>query len=144
MCWGISPENSIVPNTVDGAMQPSKDPCAILSATHPPTVLHANEPWKGLCGLPTESAEQRAEGTLVNMLRVYDFQRDLVTKLAAECGRGMPGSAIFLSHNWREMAAVTKSLKDVGHSTIPPLVYYIKVCCLHALIIHFLFSVFLK
>lgn len=51
MCWGISPENSIVPNTVEAAMQPSKEPCAVLSAAHPHELVHANDSLKALAGM---------------------------------------------------------------------------------------------
>lgn len=67
------------------------------------------------------------DGTLLTLLRVYDFQHDLISKLAAECACGVPGSAIFLSHNWREMDTINKSLNELGYSTVPPLVYYVKV-----------------
>jgi len=55
---------------------------------------------------------------LLQALRVYDFQRDLVLRLCAACARGTPGSAVFLSHDWRE---------NNTQSSLSPLVFYIKV-----------------
>ncbi len=65
-----------------------------------------------------ESMTAQLSTPLLQALRVYDFQRDLVLRLCAACARGTPGSAVFLSHDWRE---------NNTQSSLSPLVFYIKV-----------------
>lgn len=79
-------------------------------------------------------------------MQVYEFQRELVYKLASECARGVPGSAIFLSHgsqysgdhNGSDASSgvmtrvVSRESEGSRNSRGGPLVYYIKVgaqCC---------------
>mmetsp|Transcript_27455 Transcript_27455/g.46070 ORF Transcript_27455/g.46070 Transcript_27455/m.46070 type:complete len:479 (-) Transcript_27455:362-1798(-) len=92
----ISPESSIVPNTLDMALQPSKECQAIVKAVMPYPVLHINEAWTNLTG----SSQSAAEGMILSQaLRVYPFQNNLIFRLAADCVLGRAGSTIFMSND---------------------------------------------
>jgi hypothetical protein len=75
------------------------------------------------------SIVQEGDASLLQSLQVYAFQRDLIYKLAADCARGVPGSAIFLSH----ASAPAPQESDCDESVPPPpsptgpTVFYVKV-----------------
>jgi hypothetical protein len=75
------------------------------------------------------SIVQEGDTSLLQSLQVYAFQRDLIYKLAADCARGVPGSAIFLSH----ASAPAPQESDCDESVPPPpsptgpTVFYVKV-----------------
>jgi hypothetical protein len=66
---------------------------------------------------------------LLQLVQVYAFQRELLLKLASECARGVPGSAIFLSHGReREQNGDQDGNGDSpGGASRIPTVFYIKV-----------------
>lgn len=47
---GEDNEMPVVPNTPEGACQPSREPRVIIMATPPFTVLRCNESWTKVCG----------------------------------------------------------------------------------------------
>ena len=53
----ISPESSIVPNTLDMALIPTKEPRAILLAEPPYRILHINEAWTQQCQVTQNNIE---------------------------------------------------------------------------------------
>jgi hypothetical protein len=70
---------------------------------------------------------QEGDTALLQSLQVYAFQRDLIYKLAADCARGVPGSAIFLSH--AQAPQDSDSVESVSPPPSPtgPTVFYVKV-----------------
>ena len=71
---------------------------------------------------------------LLQLVQVYAFQRELLLKLASECARGVPGSAIFLSHGReRDQSGGTGGNGDSpGGTSRIPTVFYIKVGFLYS------------
>lgn len=136
-CWGITPERSIVPNTLEAAMQPSKEAQAILTAAAPHSVLHVNDSWRQLLG--SNSLGPDTDTALLQAVHVYAFQRDLLGKLASDCAAGVPGSAIFLSHRQHQLGQGQRMQESDGESTAVvnrssdsppvggPVVYYLKL-----------------
>lgn len=90
----ISPECSIIPNSLDMALQPSREAQAILEARYPYTVLHVNDAWTAL----NSHSQSEAEGSpMMKVLLAYEFQQEMLHKLASDCSRGHPGSRLFLA-----------------------------------------------
>jgi hypothetical protein len=114
----ISPESSIVPNTIDMALQPSREARAIIKAEPPFAMMHVNEPWTNLSGLRQSDVEGRP---LSDVLRLHATQEEQMYALAADCSIGRAGSAILMTHN--------------RLSPTEPSLIYLKVCmhlCLYA------------
>ena len=91
----ISPESSIVPNTLEMALQPTREARAIIRC-HPPhhMAIHVNEAWTLLLG----HTQSEAEGIpLTRILRVDPSQYGLLNSLSREVAAGRPGSAIVIS-----------------------------------------------
>ena len=91
----ISPESSIVPNTLEMALQPTREARAIIRS-HPPQhmAIHVNEAWTVLLG----HTQSEAEGIpLTRLLRVDNSQYSLLNSLSREVAAGRPGSAIVIS-----------------------------------------------
>lgn len=119
---GVSPESSIVPNALHMALQPSKEAKGIVKAVPPYPVMHVNDVWTGLTGI----SQSHAEGQILSqVLRAYEFQNDLIFKLASDCASGRPGSTIFMSYDSRDRDS---SRSGQNQYKMPrPLVYYLQV-----------------
>lgn len=76
----------------------------------------------GIC-LPC-CAVQVGEVPLIQAVQVYAFQRDMLQRLASDCSRGVPGSAIFLSH---AKFPRTSDGSDGAPTAAGPAVFYLKV-----------------
>lgn len=75
-------------------------------------------------------AVQVGEVALVKAVQVYAFQRDMVFRLASDCSRGVPGSAIFLSHAQFPRHSNSNGEDQNGDGALMasgPTVFYIKV-----------------
>jgi hypothetical protein len=74
---GISPENSIVPNTLDMALQPSREARAIIKSEPPFAIMHINEPWTALSGLSQAEAEGKplSDSLRLHFSQVWEFTR---------------------------------------------------------------------
>mmetsp|Transcript_21117 Transcript_21117/g.29051 ORF Transcript_21117/g.29051 Transcript_21117/m.29051 type:complete len:360 (-) Transcript_21117:331-1410(-) len=119
----ISPESSIVPNTLDMALQTSKEAQAIVNAKAPYQVLHVNDAWTCCNGY----SQSEAEGcSLVKVLQSYDYQSEIINKAAAECAMGRPGSTLYIS------MPSTLSGANVKYTSVSPQLFYIKICPLTA------------
>jgi hypothetical protein len=118
----ILPECSIVPNTLDMALQLCKDGQAILKASAPFLVLHVNDAWTRMNG----HTQRDAEGVpFAAVLRSFEFQNDSIHQLAQNCSRGSPGSSILMVHNW-EQANRTDG-HQLSDEEKTPLVLYVKL-----------------
>jgi hypothetical protein len=71
----IRPENSIVPNTIDMAIQISKEARAIIRADPPFSIMHVNEAWTYLSGVPQGETESRP---LSDSLRLHASQEEQI------------------------------------------------------------------
>eukprot|EP00597_Dinobryon_sp_UTEXLB2267_P016964 CAMPEP_0201114186 /NCGR_PEP_ID=MMETSP0812-20130820/78260_1 /ASSEMBLY_ACC=CAM_ASM_000668 /TAXON_ID=98059 /ORGANISM="Dinobryon sp., Strain UTEXLB2267" /LENGTH=396 /DNA_ID=CAMNT_0047377799 /DNA_START=38 /DNA_END=1228 /DNA_ORIENTATION=+ len=119
----ISPESSIVPNTLDMALQTSKEAQAIVNAKAPYQVLHVNDAWTCCNGY----SQSEAEGcSLVKVLQSYDYQSEIINKAAADCAMGRPGSTLYMS------MPSSVSGANVKYKSSVPQLFYIKICPLTA------------
>ena len=99
-----------MPNTIDMALQPSREARAIIKADPPFALMHVNDPWTTLSGV----THTDAEGTpLCDALRLHPSQEEQLYSLAADCSIGRASSAILM----------TRSLVDPAH----PALIYLKV-----------------
>ena len=97
-----------MPNTIDMALQPSREARAIIKADPPFALMHVNGPWGELGGMTQADAEGSA---LCDALRLHPSQEEQLYALAADCSIGRASSAILM----------TRSLADPAH---PALVYF--------------------
>ena len=92
----ISPECSIVPNTVDMALIPSKEPRAVLLAEPPYRIVFVNEAWTQQCHITQSSIEGRP---FCQELGASLSQRETLIQLAADCALCRPGSAVVMAQS---------------------------------------------
>jgi hypothetical protein len=58
-----SPENSITPNTIDMALQPSREARAVIKAEPPFALMHMNEAWIDMAGTAAAAAASATTST---------------------------------------------------------------------------------
>ena len=63
----VTPENSIVSNTIDMALQPSREARAIMQAEPPFTLIHVNEHWVTQSGGHRGKATSDSRGNILHM-----------------------------------------------------------------------------
>lgn len=91
----ITPETSVIPNTVEMALQGSKEARAIMKSDPPFPVLHINAAWTELSGIPQSEAEDMP---LSEVLRLMPSQFENLYALVAKCLVGQAGSAVLITH----------------------------------------------
>lgn len=91
----ITPESSVIPNTVEMALQGSKEARAIMKSDPPFPVLHINAAWTELSGIPQSEAEDMP---LSEVLRLMPSQFENLYALVAKCSAGQAGSAVLITH----------------------------------------------
>ena len=83
-----------VPNTLEDALQESKDARVVTSATRPFVIEHVNDAWTKLCGFTAEEAV----GNTLAMLQGPDTEKGEVAKLVAGCEDGHATSALLTNY----------------------------------------------
>jgi len=91
----ITPESSVIPNTVEMALQGSKEARAIMKSDPPFPVLHINAAWTELSGIPQSEAEDMP---LSEVLRLMPSQFENLYSLVAKCLVGQAGSEVLITH----------------------------------------------
>ena len=112
-----SPESSIVPNTIDMALQPSREARAIIRADPPFVLMHVNGPWGELGGVTQADAEGSA---LCDALRLHPSQEDQLYALAADCSVGRASSAILMTRSLADSSQPALVYFKVTHPPTPP------------------------
>jgi hypothetical protein len=91
----LSPEASIIPNTINMALQPSREARVITKSHAPLSVIHINEAWTE----KTSVTQSEAEGLpLGQVMSIMSSQEDQLNALATNCLAGRAGSALLLTH----------------------------------------------
>eukprot|EP01039_Chlorochromonas_danica_P005889 gene5889-6484_t len=104
----ILPEHSIVPNTLEMALQPSNEPRAVMKAVGGSfAMLHVNLAWTQLTGLPQSEAEGRSFQNFANM---FTPTVDILMAVANGCTAGKAGSALVPLHAMRNTQSQTQQL----------------------------------
>jgi hypothetical protein len=85
-----------VPNTIDMALQPSREARAIIKAEPPFALMHVNDPWAAQSGVTRAHAEG---GALCDALRLHPSQEEQLYALAADCSIGRASSAILMTRS---------------------------------------------
>jgi hypothetical protein len=90
----VSPESSIIPNTIDMALTPTNEPRAVMLAVYPYKIAFINEAWT----TQNVTAQSFVEGkAFCEELGTSQSQRNTVLQLAADCSNGRPGSAVVMA-----------------------------------------------
>jgi hypothetical protein len=90
---GVSPENSIIPNSIEMAVQPSREARSVVNAEPPFAIAHANEAWVALTG----GVKSEGGSGLCDVLQLHPSQDEQLYALAADCSIGRPGSAVVIA-----------------------------------------------
>lgn len=92
----ISPECSIVPNTVDMAIIPNIEPRAVMLAEPPYRIVFINDAWTQQCQISQSGIESRP---FCQELGTSLSQRETLIQLAADCASCRPGSAVVMAQS---------------------------------------------
>lgn len=87
----ISLENSIIPNTLDMAVQPSNEARLLVQSEFPYSILHVNISWTKLFGYSQGDLES---GQLLSTLDLSSSEMDTLVTSLENCKIGRPGSCI--------------------------------------------------
>ncbi len=83
-----------VPNTLEDALQDSKDARVVTSATRPFVIEHVNDAWVRLCGFSADEAVGKTLACLQGPLS----ERDEITKIVDQAARGHAYSALITNY----------------------------------------------
>ena len=83
-----------VPNTLEDALQESKDARVVTSATRPFVIEHVNDAWVRLCGFSADEAVGKTLACLQGPLS----ERDEITKIVDQAARGHACSALITNY----------------------------------------------
>ena len=86
--------DAAVPNTLEDALQDSKDARVVTSATRPFVIEHVNDAWVRLCGFSADEAVGKTLACLQGPLS----ERDEITKIVDQAARGHACSALITNY----------------------------------------------
>eukprot|EP01035_Chromulina_nebulosa_P017708 gene17708-23300_t len=112
---GITPENSIVPNTLDMALQGCKESRAILRVSPDFAFLNVNDAWTTNLGHSQFDVEGKP---FFEMMSIHSAFNEQISSLTNECAIGRAGSRVII---YKRMNATNDSDVNVGYIRMLPL-----------------------
>jgi hypothetical protein len=92
----LSPQASIVPNTIDMALTPSTEPRAVMLAEAPYKIVYVSKDWTKQSKVSQSFIEGKP---FCQELGISTPQYETVTQMVADCALCRPGSAVIMTQH---------------------------------------------